>query len=339
MTIVLTEDLKQIALNQYHPIIDIDLWSLEQENYDIQNNTTDAIIINDTVNLKILNADIEQMLLQNNEDEYKEYQKYVSKPQTTIQDGTEQTINTGTFTNIIFTPRDENIIIPYEYYKGVFYLSLPQFYRQISLHILMPYVDASDNVVLFTTEDAIDYVNTPSNPTTKWKVYSNTTTRDDDKINIISEDGVGRYLIDLPETLRHLPTIEIDVFYKYATIGENQIGLIDTLNRGYDDIEIEYREQQTLINQNINTAKQIVLTTRQTHDLTEDDAFSYSAPLDSIQGLQHTNNIIYEATIKYLNDNIYVEEYNQRTSDIINRINELKTNNNYNYKFIEWPVN
>ena len=333
--IVLTNDLKEIVLKQYHPIIDIDLWSLQQSQYDNEHNTTN-IILNDTVNLKILTQDIEQLL---SEQDKIEYQKYVSKPTTIHIDEFEYTVNTGTFNNIIFTPQDNtDIIIPYEYYKGVFYLTLPRFYRVISLHILTSYFDASDNVVLFTTEDAINYINDGHNPSTKWQTYNGAMTRDIDKINIIGNNGIGRYLIELPETLKGLNTIEIDVFYKYLypPSKTNQIGIIDTTTRGYANIQSDYEDQKTLINQNNNTAKSIITAMRQTHDIIEDNAFQYSSPIQSFSYPAHIDNALYESTIKYFNDDIYIEEYNQRTSDIVNRIEELKTNDNYNYQIVEW---
>ena len=54
--IALTSDLKQLALQQYHPFVNIDLWSLEQEQYDNEhiNDEDDNIVVNDTVNIKIL---------------------------------------------------------------------------------------------------------------------------------------------------------------------------------------------------------------------------------------------------------------------------------------------
>ena len=59
--ITLTDSLKQTALQQYHPYINIELWSLEQNSYDEENNTED-IIIQDAANLKIIGSDIEAML-------------------------------------------------------------------------------------------------------------------------------------------------------------------------------------------------------------------------------------------------------------------------------------
>ena len=42
--IALTDGLKQTALQQYHPYVNIELWSLEQNSYDEENNTEDIII-------------------------------------------------------------------------------------------------------------------------------------------------------------------------------------------------------------------------------------------------------------------------------------------------------
>lgn len=340
--IVLTNDLKKTALEQYHPYINIDLWSLEQSEYD--NGTEKAIILNNTVNMKILNKDIEKLLATDDAGgsgtSLQEYQKFVSKPQPTDDD---EFVNTGDFTNVIFTPFDNesncpinNIIIPYEYYKGVFYLELPRFYRTISLHILNSYYDASDDVVLFHTEDILDYIK--NNPEA-W--ITNNNIRDNDKINNLG-GGIGRYLISLPQYLRHMPSIEIDVFYKYLNeyMGPNQIGIIDTSVRGYtgqNSIDKEYEDQQTLIKTNFGPDKVTTLARRIDADIKNNDsAIQYHCLDDYFTTNSPLAEINCESTIKYINDNIYIEEYNQREeeSNSINRINEL--NNGTNYIFKEW---
>ena len=338
--ISLTDDLKHIALQQYHPYIVIELWSLEQEDFENTHqlqNIVDVnereIIIQDAVNLKIIEDDIEKMLQEN---ELKEYQKFVSKP-------TDVGMNQGSFDNIIFTPyNDLDTIIPYEYYNGVFYLRLPRFYYNICLHILTKYFDATDDVVLFTTEDAINYINDENTPSEKWLSSG---LRDDNKINILN-DNVGRYLIDLPNELKHAPSIEIDVFYKYLNnIQENQIGVIDTNDRGYNESQnaAKYEDQKTLIENNknlTNSTNQIITAKRNQEDITTDSAFTYSNASSSNDTFKlstnHEPNKIYELIVKYINDNIYIEEYNQRLTEEVNRIEELQTNDIYNYKVGIW---
>lgn len=328
--IVLTDNLKQTALQQYHPYINIELWSLEQNEYDNGDDSKDIILQNIT-NLKILNNDIEKMLLEDNEASLQEYQKYVSSD----------------YANIIFTPFDDitntpinDIIIKYEYYNGVFYLELPRFYRTICLHLLPNYYYANDDVVLLNTEDIIEYVN--EHPTT-WTTID--ATREDDKINIIGE-GIGRYLIPLPQYLRKMSSIEIDVFYKYLedTVNyENKIGIIDTYNRGYqglDAIEKEYEDQKTLINSSIDETNIVTIAKRQQNDIQIDNAFKYCLqPNSSFEINSIESNKYYETIIKYSNDNIYIEQYNQRAdSDVVDRISELSTNSDTvnNYIFSEW---
>lgn len=333
--IVLTEELKKITLQQYHPYINIDLWSLEQFEYDNDDEEKD-IILQDSVNLKILSDDIEGLLSGSH---LREYQKYVSKPDKEDK---------GDFTNIIFTPENDiDIIIPYEYYRGVFYLELPRFYRTISLHMLTYYFDASDDVALFTAEDIVDYVNHDI-PETAWIHTTDDISRSDNAVDIISDgDGIGRYLIKLPENVKAFPSLEIDVFYEYDNIGdnaENQIGVIDTNDRGYSlaEAQAKYEDQHTLINANHDynsSTKQVITATRQQEDISEDSAFVYSDssnPFGELNTNQHQLNTQYESIIKYINDDIYIEEYNPRENDTVDRINELYTNNKYNYVFTEW---
>lgn len=328
--IALTDGLKQTALQQYHPYVNIELWSLEQNSYDEENNTED-IIIQDAANLKIIGSDIETMLATDGDIYLQEYQKYIA----------------ADCTNIIFTPFDEennqpidNIIIPYEYYKGVFYLRLPRFYRTISLHLLTRYYDASDDVVLFNTEDLIDYIQSHQ------QVWTTTgASRTEEQIDILGE-GVGRYLIPLPQNLRKMSSIEIDVFYKYIedTIDyNNYIGIIDTSMRGYkqidgtDDIEKEIEDQKSLINQNQDNTRIINIAQRNNIYTQDDDVFNYCPQDMSFDVAQIDNEKYYEAIVKYSNDNIYIEEYNQRNNDDIDRIAELSTNNFVdNFIFAEW---
>lgn len=340
--IALTDSLKQDALQQYHPYVNIDLWSLEQAEYD--DGTEKKIVINNTVNIKIANKDIELLLALDDDGgmglSLQEYQKYVSKPQL-IDEDEEIWVNTGDFTNIIFTPYDNenhcpitDMIIPYEYYKGIFYLELPSFYRTISLHILTAYFDASDNVVLFNTEDIIDYVENHTEET-----WIGNASRTKNKINT-RRGGLGRYLVPLPHYLQSLPSIEIDVFYHYDTNALDYvhgIGIIDTTNRGYDNQEDEYADQKTLINQTRYESKYPTVAIKNNNNIQQDDSISFILCQESFETTYRQVEHTYESIIKYINDDIYIEEYNSREEyDSIDRINELQTDNHFNYIFKEW---
>ena len=325
--ISLTENLKKIALQQYHPHIDIDLWSLEQENYENENHNME-IAQNDIMNIKIIENDI-GLLLSSNKEEYEAY------------------LNSD-YNNIIFTPNDNlDIIIPYEYYKGVFYLRLPRFYRTISMHLLPKNYDASDDVVLFHTEDIISSINSENK---NW-ISADSTYRSPNKVDIHGT-SYGRYLIPLPESLRSSESIEIDVFSKYNSFSANahdnhQIGIIDTDNRGFDSAhnQDKYAEEMTLIynkQESQSTSLQIITATRTKENINLDNAFRYSSASNALSSIAtntpYQQNYNYESIIKYHNDSLYVEEYNPRASNATpNRKAELQTNNKYNYMTSEWP--
>lgn len=352
--IVLTEDLKKQALQQYHPYINIDLWSLKQEEYDTQENSDKEIILQDTVNLKILSDDI-QGLLSNKEQI--QYQKYITKPN-------ENNENQGDFTNIIFTPKDDlNIIIPYEYYKGVFYLQLPRFYRTISLHMLTYYFDASDDIVLFHTEDIIDYINNPDNPsykilTTNDGFYSSN--QDGSMYNLCAysenDSSTVRYLIDLPQEMKTFDSLEIDVFYTYQNnqIDQsiNEIGLIDTNDRGYEitDRTEMLHCQRTLMGvehctttqasdtniREISRSDGLICRNPETDDVETDGYFHFKNQINEpIELDSEDTNHKHELIIKYINDDIYIEQYNAN-SEGVDRKRDLQTNNSYNYIFTKW---
>ena len=321
----LTNDLKRAALKQYHPYLVIGLWSLEQELFEEEHDldgiseNNREIVIQDRVNLKIIEQDIVNML--SSEEQKQQYQKFVSKP-------TDSGIRKGNYDNIIFTPYDDiDTIIPYEYYNGVFYLELPRFYHNICLHLVTKYYDATDNVALITTEDIIDYMNNPSTAEEKWL---NSANRTPDKVDILN--GLGRYLIDIHELSEQKAlkeessikaedllkteglSIEIDVFYKYTgNIQENQIGIIDTNDRGYTSSQTasKYEDQKTLIenNKNLsNSTNQIITATRNQENIKIDAAFTYSNPSSSNDTIKlsanHQADATYELIVKYINDNI-----------------------------------
>lgn len=296
------------------------------------------VVVNDPVNLKIIESDIEQLLRQTDNSEYmlKHYQKYVSKPD-------DEGMKKGDFDNIIFTPKDDlKTIIPYEYYKGVFYLRLPYYCHQICLHIISKYYDATDNVALFTTDDIIEYLQNP--PAEAW--VSDKATRDGDKLNFIADDDIyayGRYLIKLPQALRDTLSIEIDAFYRYSQLSEysgHSIGIVDTKNRGYNNIESEIEDQKTLITIQAYDADRgdYSVAIMRENDLNNLQPFIY---YDYDEGffldeLAFQQDVLCEQTVKYFNDDIYYEEYNPRTEETVNRILELQTNNHFNYNIDEW---
>ena len=125
----MTDDLKNIVLQQYHPRVRIQLWSLDQQEFEEQNPDSDEVALHGPVNIKILNDDLEFFLTHKSINQAEEYKKYVSKPDN-------EGVNQGTFKNILFTDSDDiNTIIPFEYHKGVFYLRLPRWMRYIDMHI------------------------------------------------------------------------------------------------------------------------------------------------------------------------------------------------------------
>ena len=323
--ISLTDDLKLQALQQYHPYISIDLWSLAEE---------EGESLQDYTNVKIIENDIEEML--NAADRF-EYQKYVSKP-------SDVGYNQGNFDNIIFTPdEDLNTIIPYEYYMGVFYLRLPYFCETISLHILTKYFNAMDSILLLKTEDIINSVE--QDKTHTWS-HSENVSRSEDKIDIISSDSssnYGRYLIPLPQNLQALNSIEIDYFLTYTnTHDTSQVGIIDTNSRNYTQAQNveKYHDQSTLISNSHNSSIQAIIAQPISDNIYQDSSYSYS----NVQNANNINlktvnqDIQLEGIVKYINDDIYIEQYNTRTSANVDRQEELKTNNQYNYTFVKWPT-
>lgn len=291
----------------------------------------ETIFLQDYVNVKIIENDIEQMLYGADRIEY---QKYISKP-------SDEGYNQGNFDNIVFTPENDlETIIPYEYYNGVFYLRLPRFYKTISLHILTKYFNAMDNILLLKTEDIINIVNEDEAHT--W-THSENTNRSEDKINITSTSGesqYGRYLIPLPKNIQALNTIEIDYFLTYTgNHNTNQIGIIDVNDRNYTSSQTidKYKAQSTLIYE-AHQYIQTVATQRIANNIYQDSSYSYSRTHNTIIPRTINLNTQIEGLIKYINDDLYIEQYNERQTTEINRKTELTTNSKYNYSFTEWPT-
>lgn len=308
----------------------LDSQSIFVEIFDDAKREEIPIIQNETVNVKIVENDIKLLL---GEKEQAEYSKY---------------IDSTNYNNIIFTPTDDlDTIIPYEHYNRVFYLKMPCFFRTISMHILTKYFDAEDNVILLNTEDIVNIVN--NTPNTWIKDESKTVSRSSQKIDI-NGNSYGRYLIPLPDNIKSMESIEIDVFSKYTTTSHNhhQIGIIDTDDRDFDlsNTTDRYKEQISLIYNKqkptgIDSSIQITKATRTKDNINTDDAFIFSSAANATEFMNITTpfqkDYNYESIIKYHNDNLYIEEYNPRTTTLPDRKTELQTNDIYNYITSEWP--
>lgn len=334
--IVLTENLKKQALQQYHPYINIGLWSLEQEEYDNSENSNGEIILQDTVNIKILNEHIEQLLSNKGQQQYRKY--------VTMED--DEGKYKGDFTNIVFTPKDNlDVIIPYEYYKGVFYLELPRFYREISLHILSSCFDASDDVVLFHTEDILEYLNDSNTPAEKIITGENSVYNIDEN-NFTAQGPLVRYLIDLPYEITTLSSLEIDTFYRYLSEGYQTSsffnGIIDTNNRNYapNEQDAMFEDQKTLLGAESYYEREFCFAeasrNENINNPLDDDYYEYSEDFaNPIITIYDNIDKQHESIVKYINDDVYIEEYNQQ--DNTDRQQNLQgATEDYNYAFKEW---
>lgn len=311
--ITLTEDMKLKALEQYHPYIIITIKSLDTEAGTKYNNN---------VNLKILQEDLEDMLI----DKHKRLlQSFAIYPGD----------NERGFSNIIFTPADdEKTIIPFEFYRNIFYIRLPYLCSAIKMHIVSKNYDCMDKLLLLKNEDIINYINEykPIEKSGASQVLENLD---------LNSDNRWFVAIPLNDRIKNLSTVEIDAYHKYTNlnkISNDKLGMIDTRTRGLEDPLDEDIYRTTLVLNSENTNNQTHEIQRATPTVSDNQVseISYNSTADTMQTEKQNDTAKYETIVKYINDKIYIEEYNAKENGEINREARLTTNNHYNYKIGKW---
>lgn len=242
------------------------------------------------------------------------------------------------FSNVFFTDPSENIIHHHEIYNKIYFIRLKPFANSIRMHIVPKKYDASDNhtsnsILIFKDKDVeINETNF---------THTNQYERDVTKtpINLYygaeqKQSSNGFYKFKIKDSTKYFNNLQINMGYSYndsnPTYDEENpydmeikhyTGIIDESD--YDGVTLdpsEYTEwNQSLMDANYDNVSVFTNTTKR--QVINNGAIQWptdTTPYDDgeethITGFDnpHTIDVIYNKTIKYFNDDIYVEENNK----------------------------
>ena len=273
MSIFLKTDEEKISyLTRFHPY------------YKIELNRAQNDPITTEVNLKIKITDIERLLK------------------------TQITLYNDDYTNVVFTPFDDfTTIFKYEYYKGVFYIRMDSYHPFIALHFIPKEYNAENGGEIILKND--DYIKQRALPASDHYMPLQDYSRDTFKVKLTpnddsTADSYGEYLVPLPYDLARLQNLQIDVEYVYHNDGNKTVvGILDTHERDIDQITQDLATETLLkYSEDTDTYTDAIIKTQT--GTVDDDPESYF----KLVSPQHTNNQAYSMTLKYINDDMYMEE-------------------------------
>lgn len=227
------------------------------------------------------------------------------------------------FNNVIFSSSDNQHIYRYEIYQNVYFIRLYPFSHHIRMHIIPKKYDASDektnNSLLFFKDQKQTISEENFFCTEEYE-------RKEDRNNInlyykeeeVINTAEGIYKFDIRQHTRGMKNLQINSGYSYNDTNPSNAlihytGVLDESNEFGEPIETKTEWNLTLIDANYdnkstytNVAKMMELSNNQLQWPTNYD------PYDSIGfNNEHSINKIYHKTLKYFNDDLYIEENSQ----------------------------
>jgi len=230
------------------------------------------------------------------------------------------------YNNVFFTTQDNNVIHRYEYYQKVFFIRMTPF-GSLRMHFVPKKYDASDS----KTDKAIlifkdNKQNINKNNFSCTEEYQ----RDNEKntINLYyqlteQKPSNGLYLFNIKNQTKNLNKLQINMGYSYNDTNptdklKHYTGVLDMSNQNGDLItDNNYTEyNKTLVDANYdnvsdytNVSKMITI---ENSPQWPSDTTPYNDNVHDVGfNNEHTINQIYHKTIKYINDDIYIEENNE----------------------------
>ena len=226
------------------------------------------------------------------------------------------------FNNVVFTS-ENNDLFKYEFYKNVYFIRMNFFSDVLRMHILPKKYDASneksETPLLFFKADKENITNENFMCTAQYE-------RKEDRKNInlyykenSQANSQGIYKFDIKEYTRNLKTLQINSGYSYNDTNptdeiNHYTGILDESDENGDPVEVLTEYNISLMDANYdnicdftNTVKHQELISNNIFWPRDTDPYP-----DSSNGFdnEHTINTLYHKTIKYFNDDIYIEENN-----------------------------
>lgn len=206
--------------------------------------------------------------------------------------------------NLVFTNQDDNEIFHrFEIYKGIIYLRLYPYNSKIRLHILPKSYKGDDNLLIFKDEFITNENITKSNCSSK--LFPS--------INVTATSNNASYEInyDISKETQGFETLQINAGYQYPSSVEK----IFHLTGIKDETNEKIADRCTLLDANYDTYATY------SNNITQFLLNSQNIIPPSINNLNikkssnamnnnhiNTVNEIFHKTIKYMNDDIYIEE-------------------------------
>ena len=225
-------------------------------------------------------------------------------------------------TNVIFTSDDNQHIFKYEFYQDVFFIRIEPFSKNIRLHIIPRKYDASstktDYPLLIFKDNKQTIDNNVLSHTSQYK-------RDEEgyPINLYYDaetyqSSNGIYKFNIKNKTKNFKNLQINMGYSYNEHNpQNPIkikhytGVLDTSDESGQSVSTWTEFNDTLIDANLDGYDEAPL---QDNTRTTDTVLQVNPDLNIRHrydvGLinPHSIDTLYHKTIKYFNDDIYVEE-------------------------------
>lgn len=234
-------------------------------------------------------------------------------------------LNEG-YNNVIFTPADNNTdIYDYEFYGGVYFIKMRPFAKEIRMHILPKKYDASNRlsnspVLIFKekletiNEDNFECTDNYERRDTPNPVNLYSLSDSDESMN----NDSGIYMFDIKKYTKNFNCLQINLGYSYNdTSSPNHnwhfTGVVDHSNEYGETINPnEFTEfNLSLMDANsdsiLDKTNKILQQHKTNNGIDWNNVYEHSGGFDVDDG-RHLLNKKYHKTLKYFNDDLYIEE-------------------------------
>lgn len=231
------------------------------------------------------------------------------------------------FNNVVFTAFDDyDSIYKYEFYKNRFFIKLKPFSKIIRMHFVPKKYDASnaktdDNILFF--KDQNQTINSKNFSCTAEYTRRNDNTK---KINSRYEKTTEKpsnafYKFDIKKYTKNINNLQINLGYSYNNSNPNSnplknwhlTGILDESDEtGKRISQNDFSEfNSSLVDVNSDTrldkTNKIVQSKIKNNEIDWDDFYIHNGGFNH----KHTINANYHKTLKYFNDDLYIEENGQ----------------------------
>lgn len=221
------------------------------------------------------------------------------------------------FSNIAFISETDNIkyVHRFEVYEGIIFLKMKPYSENLQIHIMPKSYDCSSNVLIFKdkylSSDNVTSKNYQHSLKSFLNAYTTNTTNSNYEIHY-----------DLRKSTQNFNNLQINAGYRYTKKTNNIFHLTGVLDNTNDNIE----ERCTLIDANYdklttytnNIAQMVKGTTKPEFPTRQNLNIKQSGSQMNIDHLKEDEigTKVFHKTIKYINDDLYIEEENKHLEEL-----------------------